>query len=159
MKKIDPGQMITILANLGVIAGLIFVGVQLQQDRQIAVINGVEGAATGRQAWVENLSANRDLWVRGLSGEELSDADSAVFEALAQAHELYYFNNWNRARLIGAAVGDEIRWSREAALDFTTHPGLMAYWEEQQARLLITTQTPNSLWRDSVNDEISRMAK
>ena len=34
MKKIDVGQTIAVLANLGVIAGLVFVGLQLRQTQQ-----------------------------------------------------------------------------------------------------------------------------
>ena len=154
MKKLDLGQSLSILANAGVVAGLIFVGVQLQQDRQIAVINGVDDAAASRHAWAENVSANRDLWVRGLAGESLSEADYVVFRALAEANELYYFNNWNRGRLIGAAEGSEDRWVREAALDIQTHPGLLAWWREQEARLTVTTLSPNGDWRDSVNQAI-----
>jgi hypothetical protein len=32
VKKIDPGQMITILANIGVIAGIVFLGFELRQN-------------------------------------------------------------------------------------------------------------------------------
>ena len=35
MKKIDPGQTITILANLGVIAGIFFLAVELQQNNRL----------------------------------------------------------------------------------------------------------------------------
>ena len=35
MKKLDLGQTITILANAGVIAGIIFLGVELQQNNEL----------------------------------------------------------------------------------------------------------------------------
>ncbi len=50
MKKIDLGQTIAIFANLGVIASLIFVGVQVQQ-----------GATATRSATVLQL---KDSWVQ-----------------------------------------------------------------------------------------------
>lgn len=38
MKKIDLGQTITILANVGVIAGIVFLGIELNQNtRQLAL--------------------------------------------------------------------------------------------------------------------------
>ena len=36
MKKIDLGQALTILANIGVIAGIIFLGIELRQNRELA---------------------------------------------------------------------------------------------------------------------------
>ncbi len=35
MKKIDLGQTITILANVGVIAGIVFLGIELQQNNEL----------------------------------------------------------------------------------------------------------------------------
>jgi len=36
MKKIDPGQVITILANVGVIAGIAFLAIEINQSNQLA---------------------------------------------------------------------------------------------------------------------------
>ena len=38
MKKIDLGQTITILANVGVIAGIVFLGIELQQNNELLVV-------------------------------------------------------------------------------------------------------------------------
>ena len=35
MKKPDLGQTITIFANLGVIAGIVFLGIELQQNNEL----------------------------------------------------------------------------------------------------------------------------
>ena len=35
MKKLDPGQVITIVANIGVIAGIVFLVVELRQNNQL----------------------------------------------------------------------------------------------------------------------------
>jgi len=75
MKKIDLGQTISIVANIGVIAGIIFLGIELQQnnkllraeaigsvletrlDRQDRVLNGIDYAALlQRNAEQETLS-------------------------------------------------------------------------------------------------------
>lgn len=47
MKKIDVGQMITILANLGVIAGIVFLAIEIQQNTRTAQASSYE-ALTGR---------------------------------------------------------------------------------------------------------------
>ena len=38
MKKIDLGQTITVLANLGVIASLVFLGLQVRQEAAASVV-------------------------------------------------------------------------------------------------------------------------
>ncbi len=68
MKKIDLGQTIAILANLGVIASLLFVGVQVQQ-----------GATATRSATVLQL---KDSWVQlnlaAATSVELAEAFRSV---------------------------------------------------------------------------------
>lgn len=77
MKKIDFGQTISILANLGVIGGLIFVGMQLQQDRELAVIAGTEASADARRYWAELVTNNSEVWVKGRNGEDLVETEQA----------------------------------------------------------------------------------
>lgn len=76
MKKIDLGQAIAILANIGVIASLIFVGIQVQQ-----------GAAATRSATVLQL---KDSWV------QLNLATATSVE-LAAAFEIVETQGWDAA--------------------------------------------------------------
>ena len=67
MKKLDLGQTITILANLGVIAGIVFLGIELQQNNE----------ALGLQVRLERENTLR----QGLSGRlENSDVIRAESE-------------------------------------------------------------------------------
>ncbi len=79
MKKIDLGQTIAILANLGVIASLIFVGVQVQQ-----------GALATRSATVLQL---KDSWVQ-------LNLASATSVELAEAFRSVDTQGWNDADYI-----------------------------------------------------------
>ena len=79
MKKIDLGQTIAIFANLGVIASLIFVGVQVQQ-----------GATATRSATVLQL---KDSWV------QLNLASATSIE-LAEAFRSVKTQGWNDADYI-----------------------------------------------------------
>ena len=98
MKKIDLGQTIAILANLGVIASLIFVGVQVQQ-----------GATATRSATVLQI---KDAWVQlnlaAATSVELADATQAIAEqgwndatnrdrTLVTAFYRTLFHNWSNA--------------------------------------------------------------
>ncbi len=79
MNKIDLGQTIAILANLGVIASLIFVGVQVQQ-----------GAIATRSATVLQL---KDSWVQ-------LNLASATSVELAEAFRSVETQGWNDADYI-----------------------------------------------------------
>ena len=147
-----------VIGLFGVFGGLIFVGLQLRQERQIALLSAVAEGADRRLAWAENMSINSDVWLRGLAGEQLTDSESAQFDALAAALELRYFNNWYRNSTIGDSAS-AVRWTREAALDFHTHPGLMNWWEDELARRAVTDPGTSNTWITAVNAEIDSFRK
>ena len=78
MKKIDLGQTIGILANIGVIAGIVFLALELRQNNEFA-------AAAGRFNRVSLVSEQfrtqaedadlTELRVRAAKGEALSDVE------------------------------------------------------------------------------------
>jgi len=157
MKKIDLGQTIGILANVGVIGGLIFVGFQLRQDREIATIDSIQSSMSMsmRVSSSQLLAENSDVWVRGLASDSLSAEESAVFDAIAEARDAFYFGNYTRNVRIGDA-DDRDRWVREAALDIVSSPGLMKWWESQVKRRAVTDLN-GSVWQAAVNREIDRL--
>ena len=61
MKKIDLGQMITILANVGVIAGIAFLAIELQQNNQLLSAQARTERAAVRISYVDNLTNNQAL--------------------------------------------------------------------------------------------------
>jgi hypothetical protein len=74
MKQIDVGQTITILVNIGVIAGIVFLGIEIQQN------NAALEAQTGL-----TLSENRsDIWAQIRDSSELAD----LFVKLADGQQL-----------------------------------------------------------------------
>jgi hypothetical protein len=93
MKKIDLGQTVTILANLGVIAGIVFLAVELRQNN--AFLQAQAGYALS-----QNRAANNDLLksspefagllVKLERGEQLTPEEEY------QEHGIYmsFFTNW-----------------------------------------------------------------
>jgi hypothetical protein len=78
MRKIDLGQTIAILANLGVIAGIVFLGVELQQNNRLLSAEAQYGRRQIDQARVLTLVESgelSDILVRARSGEELSEPE------------------------------------------------------------------------------------
>jgi hypothetical protein len=77
MKKIDFGQSLTILANLGVIAGIVFLGYELQQN-QVVVQAQTRNDIT--RMFVDTSRADIssemiEIVTRKLNGAELSETD------------------------------------------------------------------------------------
>ncbi len=142
MTKLDLGQAISILANVGVIGGLIFVGVQLKQDREIATIDRRIAASDSRMLWAELVTANGDLWAKGLAGEPLTPAESVEFDVLASALGFDWWQRWANYGIssYGLDLDSEpstIRHSviREAALELYSHPGLLDWHRNFEERL------------------------
>jgi len=60
MKKIDLGQMISIVANLGVIAGIAFLGIELRQNNELLEAES-RTSRSERAIGLLLLASNRDL--------------------------------------------------------------------------------------------------
>jgi len=146
-----------VIGLFSVLGGLIFVGLQLRLDRQIALSEGVAVANDARMYWAELLNEYSEVWVKGLAGEPMSLSEQAEFTALANAWELTYFTSWNRAVQLGTQPAR--RFPREAALDFYTYPGLMNHWLQHQERLTYTNpeERQSDDWLSAVNEEIRKL--
>ncbi len=83
MKKLDVGQTITILANVGVIAGIIFLGLELQQNNEfLATQARTQRGAISREADLRMLQ-NPDLrraTIKARSGGVLSEGEMFLLE-------------------------------------------------------------------------------
>ena len=86
MKKIDLGQTITILANLGVIAGIIFLAVELRQNNRLLSAEAQFSRRQSEQARDFMLIQSgelADVLVRARNGEGLSQSDELRLFVLA----------------------------------------------------------------------------
>jgi hypothetical protein len=86
MKKIDLGQTIETLANVGVIAGIIFLVVELRQGNELmeadARFNRLTRSADAWQSIAENGDLT-ELQVRSENGEVLSEVEQRRVDAAA----------------------------------------------------------------------------
>ena len=115
-----------LLGFIGVIGGLVFVGLQLQQDREIASVASTEDARASMLTWAELVAENPAVWAKGLSGEELSEEQWVAFNALARALDMHYFASWNKAKRMDSETLAN-RFVREAAYDYYISPGLTRF--------------------------------
>lgn len=156
MRNIEIGRLMNTIANIGVIGGLIFVGMQLNLDRDIAERTILFAATDTRLQWAELVHENREIWVKGLAGERLTSAESAEFDALANAWELSHYTYFRAQEL---ASLESSRFVREWALELHTHPGLLNWWRQYRTRMNYTDPDSDQTWPVSVEEELQRLIK
>ena len=142
----------------GVLGGLIFVGLQLMQDRQIASTEVIAEAANRRMYWAELVGQNPDVWVKGLAGQPLSKTEAVYFDALATSWELSHYSYFYNSIQLG--VSTDIRFVREWALELHTNPGLLAWWRALEQRMNYTSPRDVqeiSDWSVQVEEELAQL--
>ena len=63
MKKTDYGQLVSVLANIGVIAGILFLGFEIRQNTLISRGAAVQSIAEQVNDWQIEMASNED-WIR-----------------------------------------------------------------------------------------------
>jgi hypothetical protein len=98
MKKIDLGQTITILANIGVVAGIVFLAIEIQQNTRSLEMNAYQDligqindfASAIRDDPDVNILANSDMPLAELSAEDRQRV-TAHFYLVARHGDLAYY--------------------------------------------------------------------
>lgn len=110
MKKIDLGQTISILANLGVLAGIVFLAIEVSQNQATLEEQTRLNALSGREAASESfnnirtlLLENPDLmqiWNKGNAGDELTAIEEDRFELLCATNLFSRLSIYTRQRAL-----------------------------------------------------------
>ena len=85
MKKLDLGQSVGILANLGVIAGIVFLGVELRQNNQLLTAEARTTRMEIRREASNRYLENPDLVplvLKSQRGEALTDEESFLLQSI-----------------------------------------------------------------------------
>lgn len=149
-----------VLGLFGVLGGLVFVGLQLRLDRQVALVESANTATSNYQSWAELINNNADVWVKGLAGDRLTAEEWARFDTLAAAREMSYFNDWSRSQQ-GVSGQSPERFAFELAREIHANPGFLRWWQEDRRRMAEVQERfglPNSSWGAAVTEEIRRRA-
>jgi hypothetical protein len=89
MKKIDAGQTIAILANVGVLVGIVFLAIEIRQSNvQTRVVNqtAIVGQTISLQASIANDADSSSIYFRGMNSyADLSAEDKMRFDLMMQA--------------------------------------------------------------------------
>ena len=124
-KNFDWKSVAEFVGIAAIVASLIFVGLQLRQDRQLAL---AENAAEFDDTMIEYANVireNREVWLRGLEGAELSPQDKVVFESLGFAVWQKFSGLYRQNRYLYQSSGLPV--ARQLAGEMYTFPGLREY--------------------------------
>lgn len=131
MKKFELGQTLGILANVGVIAGIIFLAMELQQNNEMmrAQTRGeLSRELMGLLLEHVNDSDFMDIVRRGENGEELSDLEKRQIENYQNAYFWHWANIVYQNRM---GMFDEEEFSVEMSIIrdlIIDRPGWKEHW-------------------------------
>ena len=106
-------------------------------------------------ALTQLVTENRDVWISGLDGEELSTVDEMTFFAIAETIETYVFEEWSNLTQIGdGEFADSVL--KDYAFQIFTYPGLRRIWEEDGERLRTQeSMSWGNAFRTAVDEELA----
>ena len=138
MKKIDFGQLLSILANVGVLIGIIFLAIEMRDSNvQARVVNQI--AFVGQSTdWLLTVASDPDsskVYVRGMSSyAELSDDDKVRFDFIMRAI-LGRYSASTAANSAGLGVGANSFETRNIGI-FFEQEGFRQWWAAMDRRSL-----------------------
>ena len=115
----DIAELVGITA---IVASLVFVGMQMRQDQEIAIVETRGDSTAVAIELAGTLKGNGDIWKKGLDGSPMTDAERIEFLALVEAVQSHLFTQWVRRDRIGPVNPEGI--ARGFAYALYSHPGL-----------------------------------
>jgi hypothetical protein len=132
MKKIDIGQTIGILANLGVVAGIIFLAIEVGQNNELmsaAVRNSQNQRILEYVEQVYMAPGLAEVIAKANRGESLTDAESLVLFnrqlRLVRGFEVQF-----KEYVAGNAAALPLNWKEHFLKGLYRNPPLIGIWEE-----------------------------
>lgn len=96
MKSTSWKDIAELIGLTAIVASLVFVGVQLQQDQDIAEAQIHIGATANVATISQSITENHSVWRRGLDGEDLTPTEQIAFNAIARAIYQRHFGLYSR---------------------------------------------------------------
>ena len=134
MKKIDLGQAIAILANVGVIAGIAFLAFELRQNTQAVELASAQSYLTGGSELDLRVATDRNLASLLISGDSQQPLDP-VEQLQLERFTYAVFRQWETAQYLNSIGAlDESLW--------------LAYRQEIK-KLLLRSRSTQEYWRSN----------
>ena len=131
MKKIDLSQTVSVLANAGIIAGILFLVFELRQNNDLleseARSNLDANRVSMQQNIVENSGGIAELMYRARMGEQLTGLEDWRL-GVRRSMVLFSFESMYQEVRTGPLVESDIP-LRQWAGSFSSDPGMRAVWD------------------------------
>jgi hypothetical protein len=121
----DAAELVGITA---IVASLIFVGMQLRQDRLIANSDSLVAEQILDLEIAALIDQRRDVWRKGLAGEDLSDDEKVSFDLMAYALFRQQANDYRKRFELGPSPSVDLIASTYAFFVYQ-NPGLRAWFD------------------------------
>jgi hypothetical protein len=125
----DTAELIGIAA---IVASLIFVGLQMQQDRDMTRLQVLAEQDGTQIEWARLINENAELWAKGLDGAELDKLDTLRFDSLTNALFSKRSYLYQRTVIGGRRPASHI--AIRSAETIASFPGLEAAWARRWSR-------------------------
>jgi len=137
IEKLNPW--LSFLGNVGVLAGIIFLILEIQQTNRIAEAELSRAVFENSGETRALLSTHPEIWAKGASGEPLNETEMAVFEVQIESQWARAASSTSQRRRLNPNSDPNIALHR---LAWTLHknPGARAYWE--------VLMDENEIWRN-----------
>ena len=129
-KKVNDWLQIS--GMFGIIASLIFVGLQVKQADEIASMESLDRGAEQRRDLFTLITENADVWQRGCVGEELSTSDHVVFMNIYRVYLNSNYASWKRYKIDSASGADPQFLPDAYAANIHRFPGFRAAYESRK---------------------------
>ena len=127
MKKTDWKSTAELIGIAAIVASLIFVGYQLRQELAIARSDVWSERNLIRAELASLVTEDSEVWVKGLQGADLTDAEKARFSAIS--HLLFYKQSTHfLQRDTGISPGTPEGLAMQLVDMLESYPGLKANW-------------------------------
>lgn len=112
-----------------IVVSLVFVGLQVRQEYRATEAQR-DTDFNASQIEIANLITENDaLWIKGLSGAELTPEEEASFEAVVHVVDSKYQAMMSRSENLGGRPVGEI--ARQYAMHIYSHPGFRRVWSRR----------------------------
>ena len=142
MKKIDFGQTLGVLANLAVVAGIVFLGVQIREERDYAIVENTTIVGHGMADWMSSVAQDpdrADIMFRGSADfQSLDPLEQFEFDLLMRSWimriEMGRFAQGRNVSPQGSGPGGESTVLTGNLIRFFDSPGTRQWWESADRR-------------------------
>lgn len=124
MTRKDVAELLGLVA---IVASLVFVGMQLQQEQEIAIAEGYSSYFSSRIEVANSVKDNVSIWERGVAGDELEAEEAAMFALLVFQVNESGVQGYLHTQLVEGEIGAEFI-VQEFARFLYHNPGARKVW-------------------------------